>query len=418
MNAKALLAVSLLANAVLGYVAFKPRPVEPPPVAPAAAREKPSATAVAKPAVQVVESTVTNTLVRRMNWESVESPDYKEYIANLRSVGCPEETIRDIIIADVNKLYDAKKKQVRGVAKKFEYWKGGNPMAAMMGDSETMQKIKALDDEKNQVLRALGIEPDFKTAAAEMVNPLEQMFDFLPEGKKTQLVKLLSDMQTKMAKAMEGGGQPDPEQIAKAQKEMEAAVKQMLTPEEAMDFDLRMSMTANIMRMQIAGWDPDEKEFLDVFKLRKAFDDEFSPMTRGNESDAERQRREGAEKQLKEQLRQAMGEQRYKDYELSQDWQFQQTLRNLKRAELGVTEAKQVVEMKKLAEDQASKLRNDPNLSSDDRTTALTAIQRETEGALKKVLGDKGWEAINRGNGAMWLNNLAPRSAPPAGTAR
>jgi len=417
MNTKALLAASLLANAVLGYVAFKPRAVEPAPAAPVAAKDKPAAAAAARPAVKVVESTVTNTLVRRMNWESVESPDYKEYIANLRSVGCPEETIRDIIIADVNKLYDAKKKQARGVAKKFEYWKGGNPMAAMMGDSETMQKIRALDEEKNHVLRALGIEPDFKTAAAEMVNPLEQMFDFLPEGKKTQMVKLLTDMQTKMAKAMEGG-QPDPETIAKAQKEMEAAVKQMLTPEEAMDFDLRMSMTANMMRMQLAGWDPDEKEFLEVFKLRKAFDDEFSPMTRGNESDAERQRRQAAEKQLKEQLKQAMGEQRYKDYELSQDWQFQQTLRNLRRAELGVTEARQVVEMKKLAEDQAGKLRNDPSLSHEDRTAALAAIQRETEGALKKVLGDKGWEAISRGNGTYWLNNLAPRPAPPAGTAQ
>src|SRR5687767_6195122 len=39
------------------------------------------------------------------HWGSVESDDYREYIANLRAIGCPEETIRDIIIADVNKLY-------------------------------------------------------------------------------------------------------------------------------------------------------------------------------------------------------------------------------------------------------------------------------------------------------------------------
>ncbi len=418
MNLKAILAISLLANAGLGYIAFKPRPVETAPAAaPEPAKEK-SAALITKPAVKVVESTVTNTVVKRINWQSVESPDYKEYIANLRSVGCPDETIRDIIIADVNKLYDAKKKLIRGAAKKFEYWKGGNPMAAMMGDSDTMQKTRALDEEKNAVLRALGIEPDFKTAAAEMVNPLENMFDFLPEEKKTQMMKLMTDMQTKMAKTMEGGGRPDPEQIAKVQKEMEAAVKKMLTPEESLNFDLRMSMTANMMRMQVAGWDPDEKEFLETFKMRKAFDDEFSPMTRGNESDTERKRREESEKALKEQLKQTMGEQRYKDYELSQDWNFQNTVQSLKRANLGVAEAKQVVEMKKLAEDQASQLRNNSSLSTEERTAALTAIQTETEKALLKSLGDKGMEAYSRGNNASWLKNLAPKPPQPTGTAK
>src|SRR5687767_8219127 len=39
------------------------------------------------------------------HWSEVESADYKEYIAKLRAVLCPEDTIRDIIVADINKLY-------------------------------------------------------------------------------------------------------------------------------------------------------------------------------------------------------------------------------------------------------------------------------------------------------------------------
>jgi hypothetical protein len=35
----------------------------------------------------------------------VESADYRAYIANLRRIGCPEQTLRDIILADVNMLY-------------------------------------------------------------------------------------------------------------------------------------------------------------------------------------------------------------------------------------------------------------------------------------------------------------------------
>ena len=44
------------------------------------------------------------------DWRMVESEDYKKYIANLRAIGCPEETIRDIIIADVNKLFASRKR--------------------------------------------------------------------------------------------------------------------------------------------------------------------------------------------------------------------------------------------------------------------------------------------------------------------
>lgn len=413
MNAKILLVVSLALNVILGAYAWR-KPVAPPPAPAAAAAPVPPAQKSA-PKVQVVEQTVTNTVMKRFGWESVESADYKQYIANLRSVGCPEETIRDIIIADVNKLYDAKKKQVRGAGKKFEYWKSAFMFSGMMGDSETREKIRALDDEKNGVLRALGIEPDFKTAAAEMVNPLEAMFDFLPDQKKTQLLKLMTDMQTKMAKSMEGGGRPDPAEIAKAQKEMEQAVKQLLTPEEALNYDLRMSMTANMLRMQSAGFDPNEEEFLKVFKLRKSFDDEFSPMTRGDETDEQRKRREASEKQLKEQLKEALGT-RYADYERAQDWSYQQIHGAAKKADLGTAAANQVYEMKKLAEQKATELRNNSKLSKDERSAALAAIQQETQKSIQQVLGEKGWEQYNRGYNTSWLKNMVPK--PPKAAAK
>jgi hypothetical protein len=406
MNSKALLAASLLANAVLGYIAFRPAP--PPTEAPPAPVSPTPTALVAKPAVKVVESTVTNTLMRTFNWESVESPDYREYIANLRSVGCPDETIRDIILADVNKLYDQKKKLVRGEPKKFEFWKATNPFAMAMGDTETMEKLRALDEEKRQVLRALGIEPDFKTEVAAMMNPMEAMLDFLPDAKKTQLLKLMSDMQGKMAKAMDGG-RPDPEESARAQKEMEAAIKGMLTPQEALDFDLRMSMTANIMRSQVGGWDPNEQEFLEVFKLRKSFDDEFSPMMRGNESAEERQRREAAEKQLNENIRKSLGEAGWKDYEMAQKWEFQAAHRALKNTD----QARQVYEMKQLVDEQAKALHRNRSLSPQERHAALEAIRSETESSLQRALGPDGWQRYNRGNNTAWLKGLVPSVPPP-----
>src|SRR5438477_6250578 len=42
---------------------------------------------------------------RGFDWQSVASPDLRQYIANLRAVQCPEETIRDIILAEANRQY-------------------------------------------------------------------------------------------------------------------------------------------------------------------------------------------------------------------------------------------------------------------------------------------------------------------------
>jgi len=38
---------------------------------------------------------------RAFQWNELESTDYRVYIANLRRIGCPEQTIRDIITADL-----------------------------------------------------------------------------------------------------------------------------------------------------------------------------------------------------------------------------------------------------------------------------------------------------------------------------
>jgi hypothetical protein len=418
MNAKPILAASLVLNAALA-AAILLRPGNPSPSPAPETSAKPAAQAPAKPGAvaaapgAIVEKRTTNVVVRTFNWESVESADYRQYIANLRSVGCPDKTIRDIILADVTELYDQKKKLVRGGAKKFEYWKPG--MAAIMGggDPETTAKLKDIDDERDKVLRDLGIEPDHKSQAAALVGQIDNVFNFLPDEKRTAVMKIMTDMQTKMAKTMENG-QPDMAEVAKVQKEMDKAVKALLSPEEALDFDLRLSTTATIMRMQSAGFQPNEKEFLDVFKLRKSYDDEFSLMVQpGDLPKDEQDKRAAAEKKLKDDIKATLGEQRYAEYERAQDYNFQQMLNAAKKADLGVAEAAQVYDMKKVAEQKASELRNNKNLAAADRTAALQAIRAETERAMQQTLGEKGWQSYNKQNNTYWLKGLSPDPAPP-----
>src|SRR5436189_12329 len=98
MRARAWLFLSIGLNLVLlafWFVASQKGPPAPPPV--------PKVTKHFDPFQREVK---TNIVVRRMNftWHEVESDDYVTYIKNLREIGCPRQTIRDIIVADVNQL--------------------------------------------------------------------------------------------------------------------------------------------------------------------------------------------------------------------------------------------------------------------------------------------------------------------------
>ena len=110
MNAKVLLILSVIVNVALGVALLKPKPELSPRPASVETKSTPAASPAPNTAVtpatktRTVTQVVTNTVAQKFDWSSVESDDYKKYIANLRSIGCPEETIRDIITADVNKL--------------------------------------------------------------------------------------------------------------------------------------------------------------------------------------------------------------------------------------------------------------------------------------------------------------------------
>ena len=82
------------------------------------------------------------------------------------------------------------------------------------------------------------------------------------------------------------------------------------------------------LRSQIAGFDPSEEEFRTVFKLKRAFDEEYGEI--GINLDLLEEQLK-AQKTLNEQIRQSLGDERYADYERAQDYQFQQIHSSLKK---------------------------------------------------------------------------------------
>ena len=421
MNPKIFLALSLVANFVLaGALTWSARQkhteqnsnATTSTAAATASEKKATLSGVAPDAPATVEAFKSD---QQFNWRTVESEDYKKYIANLRSIGCPEETIRDIITADVNKLFENRAKEMSGVkTNRYEYWKGGMQMFSKLFDEEKIKARQALAKEKRALLtELLGVAPEEKPDMMAMfggANPFEEMLDFLTPGQQTQIMELEQKYAGRLMKAVGNGADGEGmKEMAKIQKEKDAELAKLLSPQEFEDYQLRMSQTSMVLRMQMGSFEPSEDEFKAIFKEKKKFEDEFGMSGMNATEKADKDKMKAAEKAMKETLKTTLGD-RYVDYELSQDQAYQSIYRVTERNGLGKDSAKKVYDVKKEAESQASALRKDQSLTKEQRDAALKGIRDETESAMKTVLGDKVYGSYEKQ--AWWLNSISSKPKP------
>lgn len=405
MNTKTILAISIVLNiGLVVTVAFllncRPAgaPESPVPVPMTAKASKP---APAQSAIQIPYA-VTNTT--QVDWRMVESEDYKKYIANLRAIGCPEETIRDIIVADINKLFESRKKALQTSTNKFQFWKTGNFFADMFNE-ETIKKQQELAAEKRALLKELlGVDVAEKPELLAGFNPYESMLDFLPASKQTEIMELETKFAARMMKTLKDAQKGDFTEMKKVQAEKDAELAKILSPTEKEELDLRISQTAMMMRMQMSSVELTEQEFRDVFKMRKKFDDEFSPLgiPTANKEDAER--RSAAQKELDGQIRGILGEQRFVEYKYDGDWNRSSLKKVAEEHNIPKQDALKVFDIRAAAQEEAGRVRADKSLTPEQKQAALDGIRVETEKAVGTLIGAKPLEDyIKKGS---WLKNL------------
>lgn len=104
---KPVLRLSLLLNLALAVAAVllwrQPGTTGATHTATPVAAVAPTPTASQPPTTEAIPSAVT--ITNALRWQVLESPSYDELVANLRNVGCPERTIRDILFADAERRY-------------------------------------------------------------------------------------------------------------------------------------------------------------------------------------------------------------------------------------------------------------------------------------------------------------------------
>ena len=347
-------------------------------------------------AVRKINATnLLNALAARpANWAALESTNYYTYIANLRNFGCPEETIKDIILTDVAKVYARKRSEVRRQGQPYHYW---SPNAAEnASDPKLNRRVADLDREERTLIRSLlGVDMQLELAKYWQDDFDPAAYDFLPAEKRDQILALKAkydEMENEIYVRAQGIMlDQDERDLTNLEQQREVELANLLSPQELEDYQLRHSHIAENLRNQLSGFEPTEDEFKRLFRLQKNFEDQINrklPQA-SDEVQAEIRARaqEEGQRALQDEMKNALGPDRYAALQRAQDPDYRTLVQISDRYNLPADTSEKIYGYKLQAEQQKAQIEANPNLTEDQRQAALAAISQETDNWVKKAMG-------------------------------
>jgi hypothetical protein len=348
--------------------------------------------------------TVVTNMVAATNdfrWAQLESEDYRDYINRLRAIGCPEQTIRDIVIADVDKMLAPKMQAASPHPREIRFWQ---PVEQEMWDDpaqkDALRQQRALDFEKREVIRELlGVDLVGERLRIQGQDDYHgQRLGFLPEEKRARVRTVLDQFADKERELLEqqvenGDGLLDTAELARMRQQKDATLAPLLTPQEREQYDLWFSDSAARVRDSVFGMEATEEEFLKLYALQKSFDAQ-----QGTPAGAE-----AAWNQFHQQARETLGEQRYAEWLRAQDPDYREIVRVTSRFKLPGTVAAELYSYKQPIEEQRVKVETDANLTPQQKEAAFHTIAEETRNVYKQALGEKAFRYYSRRTANPWV---------------
>lgn len=376
-----------------------------------------SASASTEPAMvkyKAVKNKTTSTpvAVPSFHWTEVESTDYKEYIARLRGVQCPEETIRDIIVADINKLYAPREAALKVPGDEDD--SVSDDRVRRWAPFERRKQLREIQKEKNALLKELlGIElplEPLRARGARSYELFEAAFKSLP-AEKRELVREIQETywQTSDSLKDKHSNRRSPaylEDYKQANIERRAKLMQVLSPEEMDLYEMRTSNVGQNLQYSLEGFNPSEEEFKTIWRIRKGIEEPYGGLLGpGSSVDAagnppldgrtSQERRADALARVKE----ALGPERARQYELSQDGTYR-TLNLLgQRYGLSSETVMQGYDLQQKYRDEHQQLLNNRSLPDADRSAALSLLWENHQKQFSTTVGERAARAFqgNRG---------------------
>jgi len=330
---------------------------------------------------------------KKFTWQDVEGDQYRSYLESLRAVGCPEDKVRTIVLADINELFD--KKRVReAVQHDMQWWR---PEAInSMGVNVLQERGRALEDERGALIAKLlgteaASEQKGETLLWNSVQLSGPVLGALPP-------KLHNDVQEICARSMErhqtyfwsrvNDGQPmNQVEMAKLREQTRTDLRKVLNEEQVEEFVLRYSHNAYRLREELRGFEPTPDEFRKIFRAIDPLEHQMQMEFGGPEAMSEKQR-ERFERQRDAAIQEALTPQRYTAFLLTKDPLYRQAQMMALQYGAPPKAIMPIYQMTKLNESRRQQIINDANLTPQQKSEALNAVNIEQQQKIQRIVTD------------------------------
>lgn len=325
--------------------------------------------------------------------------------------------MQDIILAEVNRRYAVRSRELwpeRYAMKPFWEVEKNDPVESRK-NRERMRQDRELRKEKSALLVDLfgvDLERERRKAdgLAEFVDYNERRVSFLPEAKREAVAGLLDEFEDKMQDFYSRNRGMYDAQYRAEQRQLETeraqALAQFLTPQELREFELRQTQLASQLSHDLRALSVTREQYEAIFDIRKKYGDGIYNYADIETKEARDQVARNKEA-MQAEMAVALGRDKAREYERSQDYSYQQLDRLAQRYDLPADTAAKVYDFKEAAEAGAKQIKADLSLTDPQRQDALRKIRDETQQAVKEALGAGNYTNYLR-EGGWWINSLAP----------
>lgn len=369
---------------------------------------------VRNPAPFVPPAPTTN--AAPFHWSALESPDYAVYVARLRAVGCPERTLRDILLPDIEKLYDARGAEL-AETKGDTFWETADQRDARQRKRDA--KLRELELEKRALIqRLLGAELSYealKELRTESFGAaiMELLLGFIDTA-KTDHVFTIHQLREADAKAQLAATEgilldEDLTQLHALRDRFEHDLSRGIAPTELEELKLRIAILEGAEHLsRSSGVSITSGELREIARLRSDTRDSLAKVLNLGDkiySEAERAKGDAAFDEL---LKRFLGQGRFADAERGKDPLFRELFQSTENQGVAKAALLQAYETRRAAETQAQQIRADRQLTLEERSLLLAALRAQTTQALSGSLGPVGFSAFAKQYGQQFTNSLSP----------
>jgi hypothetical protein len=335
----------------------------------------------------------TNVVVRHENftWDQISSTNYVEFIKNLRAIGCPEQTIRDIVSSEINRIF-ARRRVTEVDYPNYQWWRS-DPDPELVEAANT--KIQSLDTERRAVLTSLlgtGWDTESKAliAARAGITLTGPILGDLPAVVKEAAFIIMAAAQEKIEAYKEDQarqGKPvDPMEMVRLREEPFVQLGTILARPQYDEFELRYHPAAQQLREEMRGMDLSPDQFRDLFNAVGSIIGQPVYFYSGDDPQILRQQQQ-LQAQSQAVMKTVLGQQIYAAYQLNQDPVYRSSKATIQQLGAPASAITPLYEINRATQAELNRIRNDDTLSNDEKVEALSQTQVQQQQSLQQLLG-------------------------------